>query len=537
MTTKSVSLLVGMLLVINCLTAVAADDPTTKHAGSPPRFITYSAPVTLAFDELLEISKSSAPPVSLLSKLDALLTSPIISNEAYYAAPEPSAIERPGRFIRVGQWNIERGSQLDDIKLALENPEEFISRIKHKSDSIESRAVLDELNALRRVDVIVLNEVDLGIKRTGYRDVARELAAALRMNYLYGVEFIEVDPLNLGTEEFKQASPEETAEFKKMIEVDRERYRGLHGTAILSRFPIKSARLVPLKYQAYDWLNKERNKTSVAEAARRQLGRLAFLEQYPRQVRVGGRSILIAELEVPHVAEGSITVVATHLENRCGPDERRRQIKEVLSLIRDIKGPLVLAGDFNTSGSNLSPTSIRNEIMKRVKDKSFWIKSAVKWAVSFGPTFDFLIEAVSFARTAHDPTSKGFFIFGANEEAGLFKEIERMRFDDGYAFDFRGDADRTVNGTKGTLANSNHRAKTKGFLTTHAMSRTFWAVGKTKLDWIFVKAYARNPRGKNESYLLAPQHPRTLEKFNYSLGHRLSDHNPIIVDLPVDQPK
>ena len=49
--------------------------------------------------------------------------------------------------------------------------------------------------------MLVLNEVDLGMKRTGYRDVARDLAAAFHVNYAYGVEFVEVDPVfESGTE-------------------------------------------------------------------------------------------------------------------------------------------------------------------------------------------------------------------------------------------------------------------------------------------------------------------------------------------------
>jgi len=33
--------------------------------------------------------------------------------------------------------------------------------------------------------VVVLNEVDWGLKRTNYRNVARDLALAMHMNYAY----------------------------------------------------------------------------------------------------------------------------------------------------------------------------------------------------------------------------------------------------------------------------------------------------------------------------------------------------------------
>lgn len=68
------------------------------------------------------------------------------------------------------------------------------------------------------------------------------------------------------------------------------------------------------------------------------------------------------------------------------------------------------------------------------------------------------------------------------------------------------------------------------------MDRTYKAVGKNKLDWIFVKPYTRDPGAAGQPYRLAPHFPRTLERFNYGLGHRPSDHNPITVDLPVDEP-
>jgi hypothetical protein len=293
---------------------------------------------------------------------------------------------------------------------------------------------------------------------------------------------------------------------------------------------------VQLKYKPYDWSSEERERISIAEVARRQLGRVAFLENKPREIRLGGRALLIVELEVPQLPDGTLTIAATHLENRCGARERKEQLKEVLSLIKEIRGPVVLAGDLNTSGSNLKPTSIKKEIMRRLKDKAFWAKRALKAGLPLGFAFDFLLTAAIFTHTVHDPTSKGIFILGPNKERGLFNELEQMRFADGFAFDFRGNAGRTINGTKGTLANSNQRSRKKGFITTHAMERTYWAVGKNKLDWILVKAYARDPKGESEPYRMAPHFARTLEKINYGAGRRLSDHNPITVDLPLEEP-
>lgn len=538
---RAVGLILLIVFALNPLFSRPVDavtDGTDTHALRG--LVTYNTPDLPSYKELASIDTPSGLTSALRLKLGALLTTPFISNEASLAGAVTSVSEddRLGRFIRVGSWNIERGTSLDLIKMMIEDPEEFKRRVAARVDAAKYQEITGELDVLRRVDVLVLNEVDVGLKRTEYRDVARELAAALKMNYVYGVEFLEIDPLNLGTEEFKEvASQHERAALRQLAEVDQERYRGLHGTAILSRFPIKQARLVPFKFQPYDWHEREKKRHSIAEAARRKIGKMTFREDSLREIRYGGRTTLVAELHTPQLAEGSLTIVATHLEARCKPSERRRQAQEIISLIKDIRGPVVLAGDFNTSGLNLNPTSIGNEIMKRIGSTDFWAKRLLKSVASLGPAFDFLFEIANSARTFHDPTAKNIFFFGPNKEAALFKDFERMRFSDGFAFDFRGDRARTVNGTKGTLANSNHRSVTKGFITTRAAPRTILAVGKYKLDWIFVKAYARDPRGAGEPYRLAPHFARTLEKLNYSLGRRLSDHNPITVDLPLDEPK
>jgi hypothetical protein len=54
-----------------------------------------------------------------------------------------------------------------------------------------------------------------------------------------------------------------------------------------------------------------------------------------------------------------------------------------------------------------------------------------------------------------------------------------------------------------------------------------------KLDWIFVKPIGlTDPDDREQPYVFAPQFGRTLKTLNYSLKDRISDHNPLIVDLP-----
>src|SRR5438270_10423879 len=87
---------------------------------------------------------------------------------------------------------------------------------------------------------------DWGMKRSDYRCVVCELGKALDMNWAWGVEFVEVDPMILGTEAFDEI--EDSQERAKMVAAlapDKSRLHALHGSAVLSRYPIRAARLVP----------------------------------------------------------------------------------------------------------------------------------------------------------------------------------------------------------------------------------------------------------------------------------------------------
>lgn len=69
------------------------------------------------------------------------------------------------------------------------------------------------------------------------------------------------------------------------------------------------------------------------------------------------------------------------------------------------------------------------------------------------------------------------------------------------------------------------------------MERTLGFIGKFKLDWIFVKPPAlRSPYGEGQPYLFAPHFGRTLKELNDSIEERISDHDPLIVDLPLAEP-
>ena len=63
-------------------------------------------------------------------------------------------------------------------------------------------------------------------------------------------------------------------------------------------------------------------------------------------------------------------------------------------------------------------------------------------------------------------------------------------------------------------------------------------VGKFKLDWIFVKPFAlTEPDDDEQPHRFAPHFGRTLKSLNDALEDRISDHAPMMVDLPLGEPQ
>src|ERR1700722_18040540 len=71
----------------------------------------------------------------------------------------------PQNSIRVIDWNIDRGLQL--------------------------RAIIDFLGDAN-ADIFILQEVDMNARRTHRLNIAQEIAQKLRLNYVFGREFMEL---------------------------------------------------------------------------------------------------------------------------------------------------------------------------------------------------------------------------------------------------------------------------------------------------------------------------------------------------------
>jgi len=507
-----------------------------------------SEPTLFSYDELVQLSLDQPLTPELTEKLRLVTTTPFINNEAYYAGarPRPLEVKGLGPTLRVANWNIERGLELDDIMLFLTDKDRFMAKVEaerkkakesgHKVRAVDLEKIPQEIELLQAADVWVLGEVDWGVKRTQYREVIRELGNALHMNWAYGVEFLEIDSKQLGTDTFEDKEDEQARQqLLDQFRVDKDRVRALHGNAVLSRYPIRAARLVPLK-AGYDWF-KETKITALEKAKRK--AAVLIGEDLLQEVRRGGRTTLFVDLDVPDAPGHRLTVAATHMENRAKPKVRRQQMVELLNEVRDVHNPVVVAGDLNTTGSDGTPTSVPNMLYKRFGSTDFWTTKGVQWATGVGIAYSASKGAMKLAGVQYrvDPTSANLPGLSPNLERGLFSTVENFRFADGKAFDFRGVPERAFNGKSGTLADSNQRLA-KGFAPTF-VAELMWGkvrVAKFKLDWIFVKSELGSPRDAKGSYVLAPHFARTLSDLNNSLPEPISDHSPMTVDLPFHEP-
>jgi endonuclease/exonuclease/phosphatase family metal-dependent hydrolase len=482
----------------------------------------------LTFDELLALA-SKEPPQSVAAKLDALLAEPLMSDGGLQASTRARSPLAGDSSLRVAFWNIERGRELALVRMALTDPSNFRREVSGRRPLSARRwtRVAQDLSRLRDSDIVVLNEVDFGMKRTGYANVAARLADAFGMRYVYGIEFVEVDRLYTGEERIPLDDPGLSKLLEDDLRVDPARYLGLHGSAILSRLPLRETRIYRLQ-PCYDWFQSELDGIAGLEEARRWSAKKVFEERIRRQVRRGGRMALIAEVDLPAAPGGAVTIVATHLEDRSTPACRREQVSDLLRMIQPIAGMVVLAGDLNTSGGDGTPTSIRREVMKRVSNPRFWQKQAVRW---FSPVAvpSYILWPFAYWKNLRDPTAISIRLLAPNRERGLFNTLRDFRFADGVGFDFSGSSARSGNGRSGTLANSNERAW-KGFRATYQFERRYFGlVGEYRLDWILVKPGVLSERRRG-----LPGSPHVLRHLNDVIEDQLSDHRPMTVDVSLE---
>lgn len=499
------------LAVLATVPALIADD-----------LIRFQAPQTLSFDDLVTLASVDPPPVDVQARLDALLSTPFLSNEATLSGVKPLApeVSGVGKVLRVAEWNINREDK-DAIAIALSDPGgyEALARQNPRGKPKQLQLAIEQARHLKGADVIVLNEVDHGVKRTGYRDVTRDLAMRLHMNYVFATEFVELTPLYLGYQKMDVTDlPRQQAESER-YGVDPKRYLGLEGSALLSRYPIRSARIVHLP-EAYDWYHGEIGAISDFTKAEKWTAEKIFAERLKRQVRRGDRLMIIAELEVPGSESGVLTMVCPHLEDYTEEKGRRKQMDFVLSQIGKISTPVVMAGDLNTMGHDAKPASATGEIKKHLLNYRFWLREAGYWFAPI-PGVGYAVSFVNYLRNFHDPTAVNIPIIASNHSRPIFDDIHKFQFADGGKFLWTESKAQSFHHKARTLAVTDQRVW-KGFQPTFALARTYHGVvGTYKIDWIFVK----------QPTSFEPYYGRTLLELNTAPAERISDHSPTTIDL------
>ena len=246
--------------------------------GSPDAAAAEARALREAFRRHPTLASLHADPAwpGLEARLQALLT-PIRT----WSPERDGEPMRNGDRLRVLHWNLEHGNRFDAIVRALET---------HP--------------ALAGADLVTLNEVDLGMARSGNRDVARELAARLGLHAAWGALFLE--STRGRDDDALHAAPQDNAE-------------SLFGLAILSRWPLANARLVPLPGPE----------------------RLLFERE-----RMTGRFVALV-CDVTHPTRPFVAATV-HLEVHRTRAHRAAQMRRVLDALAGESRPVVLAGDWNT---------------------------------------------------------------------------------------------------------------------------------------------------------------------------------------------
>jgi len=496
----------------------------------------------ITYEEAQQLSIDPRAEGALAEKLARFFTTPIISNEAYFSEIKPHAPFDPrlGPYLRAVSWNIEKSMEVPRVIEMMSDHSIINSMIDPKKAAAESIAletVMRQRERLEKVDIWVLQEMEIGMKRSNYLDATKELAKTLGMNYAFAPQYLEVDPVLLGTEDLFLDDGSEDIEAEDYYLEDPAQFKGVFGSAVLSRYPIKKVEIFPLKHQAYDWYHSEKKNITFLEKARRFGTKTTFKNIMTREMKIGGgRGYFRVDLEVPGLPDNTLTIINIHLEIKCQPKERAAQVQEILEYIKPIKHPVLMMGDFNAAPGDISPTSLTRVLGRTAANPTTWLHLGVNYISPHGLIINTTRTATNLTKNFNDPFASNIKVVAPNKLKAMFDPIRNFRFKDGTTFDFRGDAKRSIDNNAGLLSNSNQRGF-KGFKTSFSVKRALGFVGKFRLDWIFVRSgLLYGNKDKNGPYKLAPHFGETLEELNTSLETPLSDHHPNVVDIPFEEP-
>jgi len=165
------------------------------------------------------------------------------------------------------------------------------------------------LDEVRQADVIILNEMDIGMARSDQQHTVRQMAYFLGMNYAWGLEFLE---LTRGDESDRVFAPEHLPNF-----------HGLHGNAFLTRCEISDAAIFRDKIGGY-FSDKP-----------------SFVTANGLEKRLGGRMGLFGRI---HINNSVVVVGAIHKLGEGGDNNHESEIKKYIG-----GSKAVVAGDQHLS--------------------------------------------------------------------------------------------------------------------------------------------------------------------------------------------
>ena len=506
----------------------AEKSPVSKHA------LPNSYPELLNADELKVLLRQHGENTAEARKAEKLFSSPFVDNSAYYknGLPEPTQNPILGPSLRVSTWNIEKSIHVKEAAEILNSEQAYISDLKDEilNHPESYNAALRQRADLANSDIFLSQEMDIGHCRSDYLFAAQHLAKKMGLNFVYAPQQLEIDPAYLGADDVQFENTDAPTEKC----ADLSRYNGVFGVTVMSRYPIKNVQVFPLKTQTYDWYEGEIQRPDFLEKSRRKGAKRLFDIQPTREVKTGGRGFTRVDLHVPGVPLETITVINIHLEIKAAPEKRVEQIEEILEYIADVKNPVIMAGDFNSAARDVSSTSLWKASKNTITEPSRIASAGLFLANVTG--LNQVRTALNGYKNFQDPIAWSVPALLPNKTRPLFKCIQNYRFEDGGAFDFRGDSKRTINEKGGLLANSNHRADHKGFTQTFTLPNTIGPVGCERLDWIFVKSLLNDSKDKSGPYRLAPHFGETLHHITSSTKKPYSDHSPITTILPLTEP-
>lgn len=341
------------------------------------------------------------------------------------------AAEKP--FYRAICWNIERG--------------------------IEFEGILHQLRdhpLLKEADIFLLPETDLGMARSANRNVAKELARELKLNYYFVPTYINLSKGN-GTE----------------LHFEGENTLGIHGNAILSRYPLKDFHCIPLHN------NKDKMKG--------------------KEKRIGNQQALACTVTFP---QGDVRIICSHLDAHSSKRHRKDQMRMIMDHLKTLPPlPSLFGGDLNTTTYDSS--------------NAFWAIYGFWVRVAMG---------VRYVIAKHYPYPQRLF------EKGLFKTFGENGFDyqnwnepGGCTLHYSVEDLKRVKNLKDIIPN-------------WCFKFIDWALSKNngrcsfKIDWFAAKGLTLASPQPSSS--LSPLSPQVVGNLKYQ-GRECSDHDAILVDFKI----